>query len=53
MLQENKEQALSAYKEAQALKTAGMTMSGQMLKMKIESLDDAQKDKLFPAAAAQ
>lgn len=53
LLQENKDLALQAYKKAQALKTVDMSMSGHMLKMKVESLDNSQKNKLFPATATQ
>ena len=44
-------QALLAYKKAQSLKQVGASFSGQLLKMKIETLDDSQQDKLFPKTA--
>ena len=52
LLEGKKAEALSAYKKSQALNAGGMSLSGQMLKMKIESLDNAQQEKLFPVAAA-
>ena len=53
LLQEKKAEALAAYKKAQELKQPGMSMSGQMLKMKIESLDNTQQDKLFATASTE
>ena len=53
LMQDKKDEALAAYKLAQAQKEPGMTMSGQMLKMKIESLDNTQQDKLFSTTAAE
>ncbi len=41
------ENALIAYKKADAAQTPGFSLSAQMLKMKIESLDKTQQDKIF------
>lgn len=48
LLLEKKDEALVAYKKADSLKEPGFNMSSQMLKMKIEALDNSQQDKLFP-----
>lgn len=48
VLQGNMSDALIVYKKAESLKEPGASFSGQLLKMKIESLDNSQQDKLFP-----
>ncbi|NRB37480.1 MAG: tetratricopeptide repeat protein [Pseudomonadales bacterium] len=53
LLQDKNPEALIAYKKAQDLKAQGMSMGSQMLKMKVEALDDSQQDKLFPKTAAK